>query len=172
MTPQSSRRAPSTARGPATDRAAAAARARSGGTSLELARRSPIRARVAMSFREDGDPALVDHWHAMLRAARRAVAGFELARCIPGSLCSQCPAVPLPPGSSPPAGRGVRAEAGARAARQPAGAVHSVPQSGSVPTVLPYVLVERNELVFQYVAPSGNNFFPPATATYMRGILL
>jgi nucleoside 2-deoxyribosyltransferase len=35
---------------------------------------------VAMSFREDEEPALVDYWHAMQRAAARARGEFSLRR--------------------------------------------------------------------------------------------
>lgn len=40
----------------------------------------PIRVFVAMSFREEEEPALVDYWNAMLRAAKRARADFDLRR--------------------------------------------------------------------------------------------
>jgi nucleoside 2-deoxyribosyltransferase len=42
----------------------------------------PIQAFVAMSFREDDEPVLVDYWHAMLRAAKRARREFDLIRLI------------------------------------------------------------------------------------------
>jgi hypothetical protein len=35
---------------------------------------------VAMSFREEEEPALVDYWHAMQRAAKRARGDFDLRR--------------------------------------------------------------------------------------------
>lgn len=44
------------------------------------ARSEPIRVFVAMSFREEQEPALVDYWQAMLRAAKRARHDFELRR--------------------------------------------------------------------------------------------
>lgn len=40
----------------------------------------PIRVFVAMSFREDEEPALADYWHAMQRATQRVGADFELRR--------------------------------------------------------------------------------------------
>ena len=40
----------------------------------------PIRVFVAMSFREEEEPALVDYWNAMLRAAKRARTEFDLRR--------------------------------------------------------------------------------------------
>ena len=43
-------------------------------------RRSPIRVFVAMSFRENEHPELVDIWHAMKRAAARARGDFDLRR--------------------------------------------------------------------------------------------
>lgn len=41
---------------------------------------SPVRVFVAMSFRERDEPALVDYWHAMRRAAERACREFILVR--------------------------------------------------------------------------------------------
>lgn len=41
---------------------------------------SPVRVFVAMSFRDQEEPALVDYWHAMQRAAERAHPEFELVR--------------------------------------------------------------------------------------------
>jgi nucleoside 2-deoxyribosyltransferase len=41
---------------------------------------SPVRVFVAMSFRERDEPALIDYWHAMLRAAERARREFILVR--------------------------------------------------------------------------------------------
>jgi Putative DNA-binding domain len=43
-------------------------------------RSGPIRVFVAMSFRQEEEPALVDYWHAMQRAAKQAKAEFELRR--------------------------------------------------------------------------------------------
>lgn len=40
----------------------------------------PVRAFVAMSFRDEDEPLLVDYWHAMLRAAERARRKFDLIR--------------------------------------------------------------------------------------------
>jgi hypothetical protein len=40
----------------------------------------PIRVFVAMSFREEEEPALVDYWQAMLRAAKQARREFKLIR--------------------------------------------------------------------------------------------
>jgi hypothetical protein len=45
-----------------------------------LSESDPIRVFVAMSFREEEEPALVDYWQAMLRAAERARRNFELRR--------------------------------------------------------------------------------------------
>lgn len=39
-----------------------------------------IRAFVAMSFREEEEPALIDYWQAMLRAAEKANRDFQLVR--------------------------------------------------------------------------------------------
>jgi nucleoside 2-deoxyribosyltransferase len=40
----------------------------------------PVRIFVAMSFRDEQEPALVDYWQAMLRAAKRAKREFEFRR--------------------------------------------------------------------------------------------
>jgi nucleoside 2-deoxyribosyltransferase len=40
----------------------------------------PTQVFVAMSFREEDEPALVDYWHAMLRAADKAHREFTLVR--------------------------------------------------------------------------------------------
>ncbi len=40
----------------------------------------PIRVLVAMSFHEQDEPALVDYWHAMLRAAEKARREFIVVR--------------------------------------------------------------------------------------------
>jgi nucleoside 2-deoxyribosyltransferase len=45
-----------------------------------LPRSGPIRVFVAMSFREEEEPALVDYWQAMLRAAEKARREFTLIR--------------------------------------------------------------------------------------------
>lgn len=45
-----------------------------------LSESDPIRVFVAMSFREEEEPALVDYWQAMLRAAKRARRNFDLRR--------------------------------------------------------------------------------------------
>ena len=45
-----------------------------------LSESDPIQVFVAMSFREEEEPALVDYWQAMLRAAERARRTFELRR--------------------------------------------------------------------------------------------
>jgi nucleoside 2-deoxyribosyltransferase len=45
-----------------------------------LSESDPIRVFVAMSFREEAEPALVDYWQAMLRAASRARRNFDLKR--------------------------------------------------------------------------------------------
>jgi len=50
-------------------------------TAAHLASRPhPVRVFVAMSFRELAEPTLVDYWHAMLRAAKRARREFNLVR--------------------------------------------------------------------------------------------
>jgi hypothetical protein len=45
-----------------------------------LSESDPIRVFVAMSFREEEEPALVDYWEAMLRAAKGAHRNFDLRR--------------------------------------------------------------------------------------------
>jgi hypothetical protein len=45
-----------------------------------LSESDPIRVFVAMSFREEEEPALVDYWQAMLRAAKSARRNFDLRR--------------------------------------------------------------------------------------------
>jgi Putative DNA-binding domain len=47
---------------------------------VSLPEEGPIRVFVAMSFREEEEPALVDYWQAMLRAAERARREFKLIR--------------------------------------------------------------------------------------------
>jgi hypothetical protein len=47
---------------------------------LSALKSSPVRVFVAMSFRERDEPALIDYWHAMLRAAERARREFILVR--------------------------------------------------------------------------------------------
>jgi hypothetical protein len=49
-------------------------------SSASLPGEGPIRVFVAMSFREEEEPALVDYWQAMLRAAERACREFKLIR--------------------------------------------------------------------------------------------
>jgi hypothetical protein len=52
----------------------------SSGSSEALPSVGKIRVFVAMSFREEEEPALVDYWQAMLRAAKKAQRDFELIR--------------------------------------------------------------------------------------------
>lgn len=49
-------------------------------SSVSLPGSGPIRVFVAMSFREEEEPALVDYWQAMLRAAKQAHRMFNLIR--------------------------------------------------------------------------------------------
>jgi nucleoside 2-deoxyribosyltransferase len=52
----------------------------SAGGAANLPAVSPVRVFVAMSFREEEEPALVDYWQAMLRAAEQANREFSLMR--------------------------------------------------------------------------------------------
>jgi hypothetical protein len=49
-------------------------------SSASLPEEGPVRVYVAMSFREEEEPALVDYWQAMLRAAKQAHREFKLIR--------------------------------------------------------------------------------------------